>query len=279
MGAYHPQVVHFAVGLAFAGVGFRLLSLTGHLRFTSPAATTLVLLGTLACFAATQTGTAAHAPVERIPGVRPAVVEHEELGERARNLMVVVSLFELAALVLTRWQKPQAFAVTVAAAVAGLGGLVAIYEASEHGGQLVYNYAGGVGIRSGNPEDITQLFVTGAYQQALLDRQNGRRDEAMALVELAAARVPTNLELQLMAAEWTTDVKRDPAFALSRLDGLQIAQENTRLRVRAGLARASALMAQGNADGAKAVLHTLQSEFPANAQIKRRLEELSAPRP
>ena len=278
MGALHPQVVHFAIALAFAGVGFRLLSLTGRLRFASPAATTLILLGTLACFAATQTGTAAHGPVERIPGVRSAVVEHEEWGERARNLMVVVSLFELAALFLSSRQHPRAFTVTVAAAVAGLGGLIAIYEASEHGGQLVYGYAGGVGIRSGNPEDVNRLFVTGAYQQALLDRQNGRSDDAMALVDIAAARFPTNLELQLLAAEWTTDVKKDAAFALRRLDALQIAPDNTRLRVRAGLARASALVAQGNADGAKAVLQTLQSEFPQNLQVKRRLEELSVPR-
>ena len=279
MGVYHPQVVHFAIALAFAGVGFRLLSLTGRLPFTSAAATTLVLLGTLACFAATQTGTTAHGPVERIPGVRPAVVEHEEWGKRARNIMVVVSLFELAALFLIGQKNPRAFVVAVAAAVAGLGGLVAIYETADRGGQLVYGYAGGVGIRSGNPEDVNQLFVTGAYQQAMLDRQNGRSDDAMALIDMAASRFPANLELQLMAAEWTTDLKKDPASALRRLDALQIAQDNTRLRVRAGLARASALVAQGNADGAKAVLQTLQSEFPANAQIKRRLEELSAPRP
>ena len=33
----------------------------------------------------TQSGTAAHGPVERIPGVRPAVQEHEEWGERTQN--------------------------------------------------------------------------------------------------------------------------------------------------------------------------------------------------
>jgi hypothetical protein len=38
----------------------------------------------------------------------------------------------------------------------------------------------------------------------------------------------------------------------------------------------SALLAQGNKDGAKAVVQTLQGEFPNNAQVKRRLDELSA---
>lgn len=276
MGAFHPQVVHLAIGLVFAGVGFRLLALTRRLPFTGPAATLLVLAGTLACFAATRTGEAAHGPVERIPGVRPAVVAHEELGERARNIFVVVSLFEIAALLLTRRQHARATIVSLAAAVAGLGGLVAVYEAAERGGELVYSYGGGIGIRTGDPEDVNRLFTAGAYQQALQDRQNGRSGEAMALVDLAATRAPGNLELQLMAVEWTTDLKKDPAAALRRLDDLQIAKEDTRLRVRAGLARASALVAQGNRDGAKAVVQTLQAEFPKNAQVKRRLAELSA---
>ena len=278
MGAYHPQIVHFAVALVFAGVGFRLISLTRRLPFTGPAATTLILAGTIACFAAAQTGEDAHGPVERIPGVRPAVVKHEEAGERARNIFLIVSVFEVIALALTARRHARAYVVTVAAAVAGLGGLLAMYEAAQHGGELVYSYAGGPGIRTGEADDVNRLFVAGAYQQALQDRQAGRSDDAMALIDLAAARFPANLELQLMAAEWTTDVKKDPAAALRRLDGLSIATEDTRLRVRAGLARAGGLLAQGNRDGAKAVVQTLQAEFPQNAQIKRRLDELSAAR-
>jgi uncharacterized membrane protein len=275
LGAFHPQVVHFAIALVFTGVLMRLVSLTRVLAFASTAATTLILLGTLACFAAAYTGTAAHAPVERIPGVRAAVMEHEEWGERTRNIFAVIALLEIAAL-FTAWrQSPRAQIVAMVAAVAGLGGLVSMYETAEHGGELVYSYGGGVGIRSGDPEDVNRLFLAGAYQKALQDRQNGRNDEAMALVDLAATRFPSNLELQLMAAEWATDVKKDPAAALQRLDTLQIPKEDARSRVRAGLARASALVAQGNRDGAKAVVQTLLGEFPNNAQVKRRLDELS----
>ena len=275
MGAFHPQVVHFAVAFVFAGVGFRLLALTRRVPFAGPAATTLVLLGTLAAFGAVHTGTAAHGPVERIPGVRNAVVEHEEWGERTRNLFVIVSLLELAALTLSSRQHARAGLVSVVAAVAGLAGLAAMYETAEHGGALVYSYAGGVGIRTGQPEDINRLFVAGAYQQALQDRRDGRATEGMALVELAAGRSPGNLDLQLLLAEWTTEVKNDPGLALQRLDDLQIPAENTRARVRAGLARAGALAAQGNRDGARAVVQTLLAEFPGNAQVKRRLNELA----
>jgi uncharacterized membrane protein len=279
MAALHPQVVHFAVALVFAGVLFRFVSLTRRVSFAGPAATTLVLLGTLACFAAAQTGSAAHGPVERMPGLRQAVGEHEEWGERTRNLFVVISLFEIAALMLTRRQHPRAFTVSIAAAVAGLGGLAAMYETASRGGEIVYSYAGGVGIRTGQPEDVNRLFLAGAYQQALQDRDEGRSDQAMTLIDMAAARFAGNLDLQLMAVEWTTDVRRDPALALRRIEMLQIPPGDTRSRIRAGLARAGALLAQGNRDGAKAVVQTLLAEFPANAQVKGRLDELSAPTP
>lgn len=275
MAEYHPQVVHFAIALVFVGVGFRLLSLIRRLSFLDVAATLLILLGTVACFLAVQSGDAAHGPVERIPGARPAVVEHEAWGQRTRNIFAVVSLLEVAVLVLG-WRKHRlAFAATIAAAVVGVAGLGAMYETAEHGGELVYSYAGGVGTRSGAPDDVNRLFLAGIYQQALQDRQDGRVDDAMALLELGANRLTSNLDLQLMTAEWLTDVKRDPAAAIQRLDGLQIPSDDVRARVRAGLARASALAAQGNKDGAKAVLQTLQGEFPDNAQVRRRLDELA----
>ena len=270
----HPQVVHFAIALLIVGVVFRLLSLTGRLAFTGPAATTLIVLGTVATVLAVQSGNDAHGPVERIPGVRPAVVDHEEWGIRARNIFLGVAALELLALALAGRMPKQAKVVAMGAAAIGLVGLAAIYEAGEHGGELVYNYAGGIGTRSGDPKDVSRLMVAGLYQQALLDRQANKGAEGAALIDLAAARFPENLELQLMSIEWTTDVKQDPAGALQRLDALSVSQAENRLRTRAGLARATALKAQGNIDGARQVLMTLKGEFPTNVQIQRRLDEL-----
>ena len=270
----HPQVVHFAIALLIVGVVFRLLSLTGRLAFTGPAATTLIVLGTVATVLAVQSGNDAHGPVERIPGVRPAVVDHEEWGIRARNIFLGVAALELLALALAGRMPKQAKVVAMGAAAIGLVGLAAIYEAGEHGGELVYNYAGGIGTRSGDPKDVGRLMVAGLYQQALLDRQANKGAEGAALIDLAAARFPENLELQLMSIEWTTDVKQDPAGALQRLDALSVSQAENRLRTRAGLARATALKAQGNIDGARQVLMTLKGEFPTNVQSQRRLDEL-----
>ncbi len=271
---FHPQVVHFAVALLVVGVVFRLISLTGRFAFTGPAATTLVVAGTLAAVLAVKSGTDAHGPVERVPGARAAVMEHEEWGIRARNIFLGVAVLELLALALSGRRPQQGRVFAMGAAAIGLVGVGALYEAGEHGGQLVYNYAGGVGIRSGKPEDVGNLLVAGLYQQAMLDWQAGKGADGAALIDLAATKFPQNLEMQLTAIEWTTEVKKDPASALLKLDALSVPVAENRLRIRAALARASALMAAGNIDGARQVLMTLKGEFPTSPQIQRRLDEL-----
>ena len=91
LAALHPQIVHFVIALLFVGVLFRCVSLTGRVPFAGPAARVLLLVGTGAAVLAVQSGTAAHGPVERVPGARAAVMEHEEWGERTRNIFLVVA--------------------------------------------------------------------------------------------------------------------------------------------------------------------------------------------
>src|SRR5213076_107795 len=159
LAALHPQIVHFVIALLFVGVVLRCVSLTGRAPFTGPAARVLLLVGTGAAVLAVQSGTAAHGPVERVPGARAAVGEHEEWGERTRNIFLVVAALEAVALVpaARRWRK----GTLVMSAVVGLVGAVALYEAGAHGGELVYSYAGGVGIRSGDTADVGRLLVAG----------------------------------------------------------------------------------------------------------------------
>jgi uncharacterized membrane protein len=271
---FHPQIVHFVIAILVIGVVFRLVSLTGRFAFTAPAATTLIVIGTVASVLAVQSGTDAHGPVERIPGARLAVQEHEEWGIRTRNIFLAVAALELIVTALATRRPTQARVIAMGAAAIGVVGLGAIYETGEHGGELVYNYAGGIGIRSGQPEDVGHLLLAGLYQQATLDRQAGKGADGAALVDMAATRFPDNLELQLMAIEWTTDVKKDPATALKRLDAVSVPASDSRLRIRATLARASALVASGNVEAARQVLLTLKGEFPTSVQIQRRLDEL-----
>src|SRR5262249_16749183 len=153
--------------LVVVGVLLRLVSLTGRLPFTGPAAATLLLVGALAAFLAARSGTDAHGPTERIPGAREAVVAHEEWGLRAERGMVAGAVPALLALVLTRFGKGRY--AQMASAVVGLAALVCIFEAGEHGGRLVYSYAGGVGIQNKDPAEVGRLLLAGLYHQAQVD--------------------------------------------------------------------------------------------------------------
>ena len=273
--AFHPQIVHFVVALLITGVVFRLISLTGRLTFTGPAAATLIVIGTVASFAAVHSGIEAHGPVERIPGVRTAVQAHEAWGERARNVFVVVAALEVLGVGMATTGHRRAKVALAAAALAGVAGLFVLYEAADHGGKLVYSYAGGPGLRTGKPEDVQRLFAAGIYQQAMQERQAGRRTEAADLIDLAARRFLEDLDWQFVAVDSLIQDRKDPQAALDRLSAIRIAEGDTRTALRAGLLRATAQQAGGDLAAARSTLEALKTRFPENAQIQRRLSELA----
>jgi uncharacterized membrane protein len=271
----HPIVVHFAIALLIAGAVFRWLSLTGRLSFASPAAASLLLVGTMAAVMAVKSGTDAHGPVERIPGVVDAVIAHEHWGERARNAFIVVAVAELVVLLLARRGKERL--AVIASAVLCVPAVFCLYEAGEHGGELVYEYAGGPGLRTGDPADVGRLLVAGVYNQAQADRKAGRPGDAAALVSAIAPRFATDPNVQVMAAESALLDRKDPAAALDILGRTAVPQDNARLRIRHGLLMADALEAAGRPDAARATLQQLASAFPTNGRIKQRLAGSPAP--
>jgi uncharacterized membrane protein len=131
MAALHPQIVHFTVALVIIGVAFRLVSLLGRPAFVGPAAATLLILAAGSSVLANRSGTAAHGPVERAPGARAAVMEHEAWGERTQTVLLVLGAIELVGLALRRWSKVNL--VHALAAVVGLVGVIFVYETAEHG--------------------------------------------------------------------------------------------------------------------------------------------------
>ena len=162
----------------------------------------------------------------------------------------------------------------MASTAVGLVGLICLYEAAEHGGRLVYGYAGGVGIRSGDPADVERLLLTGLYQQAQVDRTAGRATDAAALLAQAGQRRPDDPEFQLVAAESTLVDRHDPTAALAALRKMNPPRENRALRIQHGMLTADALQAAGQTDGAAAVLQGLLTEFPNVQRLKQRLETL-----
>jgi uncharacterized membrane protein len=273
LAAFHPQVVHFVVGLLIVGVLFRLVALTGRLKWAGPAATTLLVMGGVASWVAAKSGTAAHGPVERIPGVRDAVVEHEEWGERTRNVFVGVAALELVALALG---AGAARTVRAVSGLAGLAGIYVLYETAEHGGELVYAYAGGVGIRSGKPEDVGRLLVAGLYNESQLARKAGKGEDANRLIQMMRDRNPTDATTQIMWAESLLLDTKNPAASLAALDSVTVRPDDARLRPRRDMLVADALRQSGHTDSARVVLQALATQFPANVRVKAKLDSLRA---
>ncbi len=275
IGLFHPQIVHFVVALLFVGVGARLLAflpLGERFRFLSPAAAVLVILGTVAAVGAVESGTDAHDAVERIPGVRPAVIEHEEWGERARNAFFFVAAFEIAGLALGGPRLRRGF--QIAAAVGGIAGCLVLFEAAEHGGDLVYRYAGGVGIRSGDTTDVRRLLTAGLYYEAMRDRRERRPDDAARLIDEMARRSPDDLDIRIMRIDSRLRDRRDPKGALAALDSVPVPADNARLASRLGGLRVDAFLALGWRDSAVAVMDGLLRLQPNNSRLRARRDSL-----
>ena len=271
MGALHPEVVHFAIALLFVGVLLRAVSLFGRPAFVGPTAAVLLILGTLASFAAVYTGDVAHGPIEQMPGLRPAVESHEVWGDWVRNIFGVVLLFELLALAL---RPPKRRYALMASTIVGVIGLGVLYEAGERGGEIVYAYAGGIGTRSGDPQHVSNLLRAGLYQQALADRKAGRLSDAAALLDFAAVRFPADVDVQLAQAESLLLDRKDPNAALTKLRAVTPPSENRAARIRHGLLTADALEAVGQHAGAVATLQQLQAAVPS-PRVQQRIDALT----
>lgn len=276
LAANHPQVVHFAVALLLTGVAFRLVSLTGRLTFTKHAAAVLLILGTLAAAVSVKSGLDAHGPVERIPGARTVVQEHEEYGIDARNVFYVVAAVELLALGLAAGVKTSGYAkfAYVASALVGIYGTSVLYEAAEHGGELVYSYAGGPGLRTGEAVDVERLLLAGLYNQSVNDRKAGHGADAARLVNEMATRFPGDTTIAFLQVESLLNDSKDPAAALVKARSVSVDEQSIRFVTRKASLIADAFVALGQRDSARVTLEPVVAAFPQNTRLKAKLDSL-----
>lgn len=272
IGVFHPQIVHFVIGLGIVGVLFRLVSLTGLVSWTRPAATALLLLAAVSAATAVIPGDQAHGPAERIPGAREAVHEHEEAGEYTRNIFLVIGLLELAAVALRQRQAGKW--LLVASGIVGIAGIGALYKTGKYGGEVVYEHAGGVGTRSGDPEDVQNLLVAGLYHQARLARDSGRAQEAARLTDELVRQRPDDPGVALLGIESQLTDRRDAGGALAALARFPLPPDEPRLAIRVGMLRADAHVALGQPDSARAVLTALSQQYPQARFVRDALERL-----
>ncbi len=273
IGQFHPQLVHFVVALGIVGVLFRLVSLSGKLTWTSPAATALILVAAAASWLAAESGHQTHGAAERIPGAREAVQTHEELGEDTRNAFLAVAALELIALALRNRQSVRRW-ILVASAAGGVAACYLLYEAGEHGGQLVYAFAGGVGTRSGDPEDVHRLLIAGLYHEARIERAAGHLDASARLTDELARQMPNDASVKMLMIESTLKDRNDPKAAMAQLDSLKPPADDDRFAMRTGILRSEVLVAAGQKDSARAVLTALSKQYPDSRFLADALKRL-----
>lgn len=265
IGSLHPQVVHFVVALLIVGVLARIVSLIPlgpRWSFTNGMAAALLLLGTGASVVAVQSGLDAHEKVESIPGVRQAVNVHQDYGEDTRDIFLVVSAIEIAMLFLSGRKPGVAKGLRALSAVVGVVGGVYLYEAGDHGGDLVYSYGGGVGVRSGDTADVRRVLVAGLYDNLQLARKAGRHDEAARLADQLQSMMPGDISARMLRIQSMVRDRKDPRGALSALDSIAVSPANSRLRFQKAMLQAEAFDSAGMPDSARAVLTALKKDAP-----------------
>ena len=271
---YHPPIVHFAIALLIMGAVFRWVSLSGRAAFTGPAAAVLLLFGTAAAAAAVRSGTQAHGPVERIPGAREAVQEHEEAGEWARNVFLLVAALELIALATRRRRLNVARGALWGSAIVCVFGVIALYKAGDRGGDLVYRYAGGVGTRFTDTSDVNRLYLAGLYQKAQQARAQHDSVKAADLFGELSLQYPSDTTVKFLYIESLVRDQNNGRAALKQLAGFTVPPDDRRLRLRYGFLKTDAFLAAGRPDSARATLEQLARDFPDMQRIKDRLAEL-----
>jgi uncharacterized membrane protein len=272
LGYFHPLVVHFPIALTFVAAGARILWIFLKRDWLNNAAAALWVCAALGGTVAAYTGDKAHSPVERVPGSRQVVIEHEDWGNRARNVLIAIAVIELGALVLRENRHKKALRYLSTAA--GLVAMFFMYEAGDHGGELVYSYAGGVGIRTGEDADVERLLLAGLYHQAQRDRTAGRSEDAANLTRELARRFPNDSSVQLLAVESMLRDVKNPVGALAALDSIQPPKTSRTLYLNAAMLRADALNAIGQRDSARSVLSALTADYPTSARLRAKLDSL-----
>ncbi len=144
---FHPFIVHFAVGILLSAWVPMLLGIVDKARRVSwlRAGLMMIIMGTLFMLGAVFTGEAAESVVLRDSQVvENAIHEHEELGELARNLFLLVSVLYGGSWIV-HWKIKESrkkLVALVGACLVGISytlGALALANAGHQGGLLVHD--------------------------------------------------------------------------------------------------------------------------------------------
>lgn len=146
----HPALVHFPIALILLGTVVAMAAVFFSRWHLPWVAAGLLVAGSLGAVAATWTGgNDAELAGEVSPRVDQILEQHEEWGERTRNLALVAAALAVAAASTSRFRKTT-LSLGIATALMALASSYAVAETGHYGGQLVYKHAVGINTAAGS---------------------------------------------------------------------------------------------------------------------------------
>jgi uncharacterized membrane protein len=140
----HPAVVHFPIVLLLLGAPLAVVAVFFRGHHLPSLAAVVLLLGACGAVVATVTGGNDEEVAGELVGNGEGILEeHEEWGERARNLGLIAAVLAMASAALAR-QPAAGRIVGAIAAVVAIAAALAVAQAGHYGGQVVYKLGVGV---------------------------------------------------------------------------------------------------------------------------------------
>lgn len=140
----HPALVHFPIVLILIGTAVAVAAVFVRRWHLPWLAAGLLLAGAAGAMAATWSGEEADEEAGNLPPAAEQILEeHEEWGERTRNLAILAGLLGVGAVAAAGFPK-MSRGLGIVTAVAGLAASYAVAETGHYGGQLVYKHGVGV---------------------------------------------------------------------------------------------------------------------------------------
>lgn len=146
----HPAIVHFPIVLILLGTMAAVAAVFIRRWHLPLLAAVLLTAGALGAFAATWTGDSDQEMAgELSPDAEQILEEHEEWGERTRNIAIAAALLAIASASIARFPTV-ARGLGIASALAAMIASYAVVETGHYGGLLVYKHGVGTNTSTGN---------------------------------------------------------------------------------------------------------------------------------
>ena len=145
----HPAIVHFPIVLLLLGAPIAIIAIFVRRWHLPWLAALVITAGAVGAIAATWTGNDEEEMVGEISQRADSILdEHEDWGERTRNVAIFAVVLAIIAAGLTKLPVPS-IAVGVLCAITSIGAAVCVAQAGHYGGLLVYKHGVGINTAAG----------------------------------------------------------------------------------------------------------------------------------